>query len=275
MVLTGLPSQNVLYMLLTVGELKRVEGKLKLFKLQHLLQNEGKVKFDQPDEEREMGFTAYGALDRCIYPGYIRETPVPSGLEQSRCDYELTEAGTKIYSVFKKRLPKKKLDELSKLLTKYNAMSGAELMNYTHKKYIDGFALKSVAKMSQERMESLNTICKMMGDFIKSTKDTESYVMVGKLEHVKKILETLPKKATSRVQAGTILCSTKELEENLANAGYRPNDATEELFSFIENYAEKEKMVPSLGSVDLTELSKEDQACLSKSLNQVKPRLFS
>lgn len=262
-------------MLLTVGELKKVEGRLKLFKLQHLLQMEAKLKFDKRDEETDMGYTAYGTLDNCMQQDLLKQTEVPIGIGLPRCDYELTPSGEQLYAIFKKRLGVKEMEKITSVLTKFRDMSGADLIMYTHKKYIDDYPLTSVPTMAAAQAQAIIGMQKIMHQIVQESQDPEVYVMEGKLEHVKRILKALPAKAQNRVQSGIILCSIKELEENLTSSAYRPNDAAEDLFEFIENYAEKENILPSVASEDLSKLPEEENKCLSKFLNQVKNQLSS
>jgi len=275
MELAGLPAQNVTYMLLTVGELKKVEGRLKLFKLQHLLQTEAKIKFDKPDEERAMGYTDYETLNTCFQTDSIRQTITPTAFGTDRYDYELTETGTQLYGIIKSKIPKKHMDRALKVLSKYSRMSGRDLMSYTHKNYIDNFDLSNAKKMSDEHLELLSNVQQIMGELAKTKQNTDSYVMIGKLEHVKRILKDLSAKAENKIQAGTLLSSIWDLENSLKYSTYQPDDASEDLFGFIENYASKEGITPPLDSADLSKLPEEEQECLSKFLNQLKPHLSS
>ena len=105
---------------------------------------------------------------------------------------------------------------------------------------------------------------------MKTSQDPETYVMLGKLDHVKNILRLLPKKARNKIQGGALICSMQELEKCLTESAYKSNDAAEDIFSFIENYAAKEKILDTMDAVDVSSLPKEDQECLSNFLNQLK-----
>jgi DNA-directed RNA polymerase subunit F len=271
----ALPTPNVQYMLLTIGELKKVEGLSKLFKLQHLLQTEARLKFDEPDEENKMGYTAYGTLDNCIQNGLVKQSMCQIGFGLPRRDHELTESGIQLYGIIKNKIPRRDMEKIQKVLYKYCTKTGYELMEYTHKKYIDNFGLDKVPRMSEMHAQTINEIQNILQQVAQKNQNPDAYVMIGKLEHVKKILKVLPEKAHKKMQAGTLFSSIEDLETTLANAAYKPNDATEDIFNFIENYAEKEKIMESMASIDFATLPDEEQKCLSTFLNQVKPLLSS
>ena len=270
MVLTGLPSQNVLYMLLTVGELKRVEGRLKLFKLQHLLQTEAKMKFDKPDVENERGYTDYGTLAECVENHLITQSVSLTGFGNARYDYELSETGTQLYGIIKPEIPQKDMTKIVKVLEKYGSKDGHALMEYTHQKYIDQFKASDIPQLCKMQLESITKIQNITKQLMQTTQDPETYVILGRLEHIKNIVKQLPSKSSNKIQAGTLFCSIKELEDCLTASAYKPNDAAEDVFSFIENYAAKEGILGSMDSVDLSSLPREDQECLSTFLNQLK-----
>jgi len=270
MVLTGLPSQNVQYMLLTVGELKRVDGRLKLFKLQHLLQTEAMIKFDKPDVEGERGYTDFGTLAECTENGLILQTDSQTFFGNTRYDYELSETGKQLYEIIKSQVSKKDMIRIEKVLEKHGSKDGHELMKYTHQKYIDAFPQSKLPELSKAGLDSITKIQDIMGQLMKTTQDSEYYVMLGKLDHVKNIIKLLPNKAVNKIQAGTLICAVQELEKCLTESAYKSNDAADDIFSFIESYAAKEKILGTLDSIDLSSLPKEDQECLSNFLNQLK-----
>lgn len=272
--LSGLPSKNIQYLIFIVGALKKVEGRVKLFKLHHLLETEGRIKFDEPDEENKMGYTQFAALETCIQKGFISQNTEP-GFVRDCYAYSLTPAGETLFEVLKKRAPKKELSVAMGVLEKYKGRSGWELIQITHQKYIDDFSQTQLAQLSKQYADAISTIQELIRQLEKDRQTVAGYLMVGKLDHVKAILKELRAKKVKKVQAGAVLDATQQLILSLKATGSLPDDASEELFDYIDNYADKEGIFPSVGSEDLSRLSEEDKKCLSAFLNQVRLPLSS
>lgn len=272
----ALPDRNVLFMLFTIGTLKKVDGRLKLFKLQHLLQTEAQIEFDRPDEENDMGYTDYATLNTCLSEELINQTETQTAFGKKRYDYELTPIGKQIFSIIRKKFPLKKLKRASAVLIKYRRYGGFDLMAYTHKKYIDDFESHKLNLYCKGHFATIQEIQKIMDKLNSVVLDTDTYIMSGKLDHVKNILKSIQtNKSRNRIVAGTLISAIQELEKSLTSSTYKSNDWSEDLFAFIEHYAEKEGVMKSMASFDLSELPEEDKRCLAKFLNQVKPLLSS
>ncbi len=272
---SALPSSNVLYMLFIIGNLGKVEGRTKLFKLLHLLQVEGHARLDEPDEEQARGFTDYAALGACLQNNLIRETLIATPFGAPCRVYQLTENGSQSLIVFEKQMKEKEKTQLTCILQEHKDKTGAQLIEYTHARYIDGYEASNTKKLANQYFGTINHLQEIMAQLVQNNQDPDMYVMVGKLDHVKGILSVLKKSDTKKIQAGNLLFAMDELIRMLSGNNYKADDNVEDIFEYIENYADKEKILPRMASTNLEQLTEEDKKCLSQFLNQVKPQLFS
>ncbi|MCX6767115.1 MAG: hypothetical protein NTY90_00065, partial [Candidatus Micrarchaeota archaeon] len=120
---SALPSKNIQILLFIIGRLKRVEGRVKLFKLHHLVQVEGKIKFDCPDEELPMGYAQYSALNSCIDGELVLQTTT-AGFAIPGYNYELTKNGQKIYEYIFDQTTAREKARIIAVLQKYSSRSG-------------------------------------------------------------------------------------------------------------------------------------------------------
>ena len=274
MTVSGLPSRNVQFLLLIIDSLGRVEGRVKLFKLHHILETEAKVKFDCPDEEQKMGYTQFAALEDCMNAGYIQESACP-GFVRDRYDYALTPNGKELVEIIKKDIKPSELQSINRVIGKYRDLNGRQLIEYTHKNLIDDFKLSDAKKYSKEYIAVLDELQVLSKKFVGPTGNTEAYVMSGRLEHVKRILAAMPENAKKKVQVGTIVIAVRELVDTLKAKLYVPDETSKELFEYIDNYADKEGILSSLSSDDFSTLSDDEKKCLAEFLGQVQLPLSS
>ncbi len=260
-------------MLLLVGRLGKVQGRVKLFKMLHLLETEARLSFEEADEEQKMGFTQFAALNTCLSLGLISERAYADFLAPGY-EYQLTPKGEELFSYLAKKFSAPVNKKIDAIIEKYRSKSGKYLIEYTHKKYIDQFELATIPARSKEYVAALVTIQDLMLK-LGQPNENERYLMAGKLEHIKKIIETLPKKVRSKVQAGAIISATEDLINSLKQNVYSPDPLSQEIFEYIDQYADKEKIFSSIASDDFSTLREDEKKCLSLFLNQTKIPLSS
>jgi hypothetical protein len=266
------PTRNVLSLLLILRELGKVKGRIKLYKLHYLLEREGKVKFDVPINNYPLGPVDYLSVNFCTENGLISETS-ETGFPFDCFNISLTVKGERFLDKYLSEFPLEERKSALKIIGKYKDSSGSFLLQYVHKKYVDDF--KNIEK-NMRVISILEANVPVVFDLISRHLVNEKsevgldelYSSLGYLGHVKVILFKL-RRVSDPVKVGQVVWTVKEFFDALKTGDYRSNSYVQELFEYLDNYCDKEKIVKSVSSDDFSDISRDVRTRLMDALAQM------
>lgn len=271
-----IPPKNIQFFLLILDKLNKLEGKTKLLKIHYLIEKEGKVKFDSPIKTYEWGPADFSAYNVCRDAGFI-EIKKEEFENFERYIIEITEDGRKFYNnLCEPNMKKNEKERAIKIINKYKEYSYDEILKHVHSKYVDPF--KNEENKNRTIRDLINNLeitinaCEKKLERGNVDKNSQ-YTLIGELYHIKEILKSLFSEEDP-TKIGAITTTVSEFLEYLGLTN-ESNSFTEELFSFIDNYSEKENIKKSITSDDFSDIPEEERKCLAKEIAQIKAPVFS
>jgi len=266
------PPKNLQYFLLILRHLKKVQSRIKLFKIHYLIEKEGHVKFDLPIDTYEFGPVDYVSFNFCVENGLI-ESRVLQGVKYEYYETSLTERGKRFFEIFcKPNMHKSDIKKALRIIEKYRKYQGMKILEYVHKNYVDPFTdNKKVREFIKEFENKLDIFLNLSQKQLQITginKDSQ-YTLLGELYHIKEILKSL-RDIKDPTKIGTILKTIFEFFGSLEANKYLNNPVSVELFEFLDNYCNKEGVHKSIASDDFSDIPEEERKCLLKAVAQIK-----
>ncbi|GEM_PF-3501479 len=278
MVEVSKPTKNIMFFLLIIKQLKEVRGRIKLYKLHYLIEREGKVKYDVSISNYPLGPVDWTTANFCTQNGLIEER-LEQGVPYDFYNISLTERGEAYFKKFADELNRPELDNAKKVIAKYKSTSGTALLQYVHKKYVDGFKdLKKAGKIISGFENNVpivqNLISKNVSMAHGLAEKDELQSLNEYLEHLKIILTNLGS-FDDPVKIGQVLWTVKEIFGALNENGYKNNPYVKELFDYMDNYCAKEKIANSITSDDLSDIEQDVRERLLQAVAQMEIPMYS
>ena len=263
-----IPPKDLQFFLFIIDSLRHVQGRMKLFKLQYLVETEAHLHFTKPTKTYQYGPVDYLSFDYSIQNGLIKETQ-ESNLWRAY-EYSLTKKGLKFFKndcepLMKSKEKKKALE----IINKYGSKTGKELMEYIHKKYVFKDINKTLNYIKQldEAIPIYQDLI-LKANFSGLIEEDNQNTLVEAFYHIKDVLDIL-KKSKDATERGTIITTIQEIFTNLELNQYKSGPYTRELIDFIDNYANKQGICKSMYSDDLSDIPEEVRKRLFKTVKQM------
>lgn len=264
------PPKNLQYFLLIPKRLGRVKGRIQLFKIHYLIEKEGLVKYDRSIKNHPLGPVDYSSFDFSVAIGLITENMV-SSIPRDYYEISLTDKGEKYFNDLCLPLMNEwELSKASAVIERYKNWWGNKILSYVHSKYVDPF--KDPRRINQ-LIKSYTEFNAMLIDLARKNLDSaddkdQQYILLGQMHHVEKILQKL-KQHYDPVNIGSVIWTIYEFHKSLEASKYVANPYTKELFEYLDNYCEKERIHKSIASDDFSDLPEEERERVLKALYQL------
>lgn len=265
------PPKNLQYFLLILKDMKKIRGRIKLFKIHYLIEREGHVKYDRSIKNYPLGPVDYSSFDYCSANGLINENLV-TATPYDYYEISITEKGEEFFDKHCRPLMKEKeLESARGIIKKYRNMWGKTILKYVHKKYVDPFKdAEWINKVIMDYQGRNSIIFDLAQKKLEVAEDEDrQQVLLGQLHHIEKILNKI-KHHSDPVNIGNVLWTIYEFHKSLETSRYISNPYTDELFEFLDNYCEKEGIHQSIASDDFSDIPKEERERLFQAVARLK-----
>lgn len=264
------PPKNLQYFLLILKDLKRVRGRIKLFKIHYLIEKEGLVKYDQSIKNYPLGPVDYSSFDFCTANDLIYEELVTAS-PHDYYEISMTKKGEAFFEGHCRPLMREKeFGRARGVIAKYRDSWSSTILKYVHDKYVDPFKdAHKINKIIEDYLGSNSIILDLVQKKLPHAEDEDrQYILVGQLYHVERILRKL-KHYRDPVNIGSVLWTVHELYKSLEVSQYTSNPYTKELFEYLDNYCEKEGIHQSITSDDFSDLPEGERERLFQATAQL------
>jgi uncharacterized protein YwgA len=262
--------------LFVLRQLGEVFTELKLQKLVFQVQNEAKIPGGYPYFRHYYGpYSRELHMDTLtlVHQGLLQQEPIV-GLEHRYMKYNLTEQGKRYFDEFvAPKITAKDLNRMTKILLQYAQMKPVELAETVYKQW----RIKQPEMVNADMKElpgTLETVksfwetlyfpeCPAITDYIAFLEySLESLEIARKSDVVvRSVLATACKELADKLSAMAELCSNKgECPVEVAQSLCKDSDPTvHEVFEFIEDFCDRNKILPKLLDRDFSDLMTRDE----------------